>query len=625
MMSVFSKYDYEPLGTDDEIRLVTLDPATSEEDPLRCSITNYRRGAKAVDYYAVSYVWGEPVFSQNLEIRHSDDDVSYLKITSNVDALLQRLRALNILRHIWIDAICLNQADENEKAQQIPVMGRIFKEAKGVHIWLGPEDDQTAKIFTFLEAAALVPKAKKLQMSSQLETLMKTVFGGRRNAVKCISDFSKRPWFSRRWIIQEACLARQATVHCGSHSIPLQKLASAAGRFQTLNISSYPIKVMMKLYRPTTSTILKLLWDFQEAQCLDPKDRVAALLGLVAETYGSRLDYTAHWTGVYKQVASSILSAGNNNTRLQVMLHLFEFGAVSVPEDATYPSWIPDWSQSRRRELPYHCFVRNLDTYEPYPNSPGHSPKASLAFDHDALQIQWRSSSGGPRGRQVTYVANFDSPPRNEAHEAEQLINTLNELFPPDSDSTERILAVVSLLKTVTRFRQRGHDSKLKGSPCDASIKNFIQRLPGPSRSGAFKYLRGIDSILKKFYLFEMGSVGPRGQAGTGYGVSSQQIEIGDVVIPLWNMEWKHDNVGRHWNKGEKTTTVLIVRCTEDPSLHSTTSSSNEDEAVATARIVGWAVCVLLGSESSYGHSLSVDTRWQGHLVEEQLCAMRLI
>ncbi len=89
---------------------------------------------------------------------------------------------------------------------------------------------------------------------------------------------------------------------------------------------------MANLRRPTTKlSILELLWNFYEARCLLPKDRIAALYGLVSEEYRVHLDYTAHWTGLYRQVVTSVLRVGNNDTRLQVLFHLLEFGSISRP------------------------------------------------------------------------------------------------------------------------------------------------------------------------------------------------------------------------------------------------------------------------------------------------------
>lgn len=38
---------------------------------------------------------------------------------------------------IWIDALCINQDDDEEKGIQVQMMDRIFQEAKRVAVWLG--------------------------------------------------------------------------------------------------------------------------------------------------------------------------------------------------------------------------------------------------------------------------------------------------------------------------------------------------------------------------------------------------------------------------------------------------------------------------------------------------------
>lgn len=137
-MPSFNRYHYEPLCAEDEARFIVLEPVKDSRDPPTCSIVQCRP-TKSLEYSAVSYAWGEPEFSENLEIK-CDGDTSYLRITPNVNDLLRRLRACSARKYLWIDAICLNQADKDEKAQQIPLMGRIYEEARAVHIWLGNND-----------------------------------------------------------------------------------------------------------------------------------------------------------------------------------------------------------------------------------------------------------------------------------------------------------------------------------------------------------------------------------------------------------------------------------------------------------------------------------------------------
>lgn len=71
---------------------------------------------------------------------------------------------------------------------------------------------------------------------------------------------------------------------------------------------------------------------------LSPKTALLLLLGLVPDNHRFHLDFTVHWTELYKQVILGVFGFGNNNTKLQALLHLFEFGSVSLPEDIVYPS-----------------------------------------------------------------------------------------------------------------------------------------------------------------------------------------------------------------------------------------------------------------------------------------------
>jgi hypothetical protein len=114
-----------------------------------------------------------------------------------------------VRKYLWIDAICINQANKDEKAQQIPLKGRIYEEARVVNIWLGKSDPMTGKVFEFIRKASRLPQVEKMEMASQMAKLMNKGFGGGdgMRALHCFSGFSSRPWFSRRWVIQEACLA----------------------------------------------------------------------------------------------------------------------------------------------------------------------------------------------------------------------------------------------------------------------------------------------------------------------------------------------------------------------------------------------------------------------------------
>lgn len=101
-------------------------------------------------YEALSYVWGH---SGNSETIHISD--CRFEVTPNLHAALLRLRDTCFSRIIWIDAICINQADDDEKSGQIQLMALIYAVAKEVVIWLGEEADDSNEAFEALRNAAL--------------------------------------------------------------------------------------------------------------------------------------------------------------------------------------------------------------------------------------------------------------------------------------------------------------------------------------------------------------------------------------------------------------------------------------------------------------------------------------
>jgi hypothetical protein len=131
------------------IRVIDLAPGAGDE-PIICSLSQQPlRGPEP--YEAVSYVWGDP------QRRHSitcnwrvptvyANDFAYVvphqvtdnfKITDNLNRLLLHLRLKDAPRRLWIDQICINQEDEDEKGAQIRVMAEIYAGASHVVIWLG--------------------------------------------------------------------------------------------------------------------------------------------------------------------------------------------------------------------------------------------------------------------------------------------------------------------------------------------------------------------------------------------------------------------------------------------------------------------------------------------------------
>lgn len=153
-------YQYSKLPPD-SIRLLRLQPHRDPNAPIRCTLFDCPL-LQAHDqvtfspYEALSYVWGSTENPQSITVRdcpisYDDDDGSpatasakkagTLSVTRNLHEALVQLRDRFIDRVLWIDAICINQADLDERSCQVASMARIYAIASRVLVWLGPAAD----------------------------------------------------------------------------------------------------------------------------------------------------------------------------------------------------------------------------------------------------------------------------------------------------------------------------------------------------------------------------------------------------------------------------------------------------------------------------------------------------
>ncbi|KXH46978.1 HET domain-containing protein [Colletotrichum simmondsii] len=344
-------YRYEPLKHPDSTRVLVLQPAVSFKSQLRCSMIQYSRQEQlrsrdtSRNYSAVSYAWGLPDFSVDLVIhqRSVRDDIttpkrSLLKITPTVDSMLRYLRDTHELLYLWIDALCIDQQDENDKAVQIPQMGDIYKCAETVHVWLGD-----------VHAAEVAVAFNYIRMAHQFS---KATEPSRMGLCNSLTMLTQMPWFSRRWVIQEIKLADRAVLHYGAYSVEYAHFRAAWYLAESRMLSRGNLGYLRHLLRrDTTDDFLELLWEFHTAMCSDPRDRLAALYCILPQSEQQiDLQYgQIGWKEMYRRLAEKYINKGTLSAS-RVILHLFAFGPAAGRslDDAECPSWVPDWSGVRQ-------------------------------------------------------------------------------------------------------------------------------------------------------------------------------------------------------------------------------------------------------------------------------------
>lgn len=288
-----------------EIRILDLLPAPSNEPeaPIKCELRTVTLASKP-DYEALSYVWGSD--AKLIEIEVSEQKVG---VTPNLYAGLKRLRRPHGTRSLWIDQLCINQWDTQEKAEQVRLMRDIYSNCRNCQIWMGEiaEDiplvdaEQALEFIKYMAALAdaedadSVPKPPSFKSSKTFEGPMKALQTLSYEADICNGN----PWWGRVWTVQEAVLPPQATISWGPLLLPWSQLYKAT-RPWVGDGCGLPWEVWELLETPNVSFLGDIMamiiwleiakqrddgpvaminrWRFRHAT--DPRDKIYALLGL---------------------------------------------------------------------------------------------------------------------------------------------------------------------------------------------------------------------------------------------------------------------------------------------------------------------------------------------------------
>ncbi len=186
----------------DEIRVLVLQPSEGNA-PIRAHLT-LTKLHNNLEYEALSYVWGDPGVTRPIYIRATDDINSpgtefEVQITTNLESAFRHLRLIDRSRTLWADAICINQNDPDEKIHQIRNMDNIYRKASSVCMWLGEEAN---------DSGAAMELIHLYHHNNPLEWKELPRVKDLSRHCKALTYLVCRPWFTRRWIVQEIMLAR---------------------------------------------------------------------------------------------------------------------------------------------------------------------------------------------------------------------------------------------------------------------------------------------------------------------------------------------------------------------------------------------------------------------------------
>src|SRR6266566_2663695 len=184
------------------------DKKEEEENERRLRGELERVIEKEIQYEALSWYWGveEPVYAVTIQYQGK---AYKKKVRRELALALKYLRLPNETRTLWIDAICINQDNHDERNHQVQMMSRIYTRAKEVCIWLGEDSDESKTAIDFIHNEITELKNIDKICSDKKYT----------HKWQALLMLMQRPWFSRRWVVQEIALASRAKLYCGPNSI----------------------------------------------------------------------------------------------------------------------------------------------------------------------------------------------------------------------------------------------------------------------------------------------------------------------------------------------------------------------------------------------------------------------
>ncbi|KAI0192323.1 heterokaryon incompatibility protein-domain-containing protein [Xylaria flabelliformis] len=292
------------------IRLLRLMPDQDQHATLRCQLFNYhlvdKEGGTHL-YEALSYVWGSPEKTRSIVVNDAR-----LSITENLHAALVHLRDPSLDRYLWVDSVCINQENDEERNRQVQGMARIYASASRVVVWLEeatPPGSTSAnnkrRALEAISAAAINP--------SMATTLSQTT----KEAIIVLLQCS---WFRRIWILQEVAVAKHIVIMC--HTLEIDGFAFCSGLhamsldlhdedlLNRIRSAIYLIKsaTLRPKYATNRSTqfsismrpLTELIDLYHNREATDVRDKVYALVGMSTDLPKSLLpDYQVPWKDLF--------------------------------------------------------------------------------------------------------------------------------------------------------------------------------------------------------------------------------------------------------------------------------------------------------------------------------------
>ncbi|PIA94483.1 hypothetical protein CB0940_08553 [Cercospora beticola] len=365
---------YRPLdSTRQEVRLLDILPFSKRpEDAVACTLRVVAlQDEPTPRYQTISYVWGDPTPCCSIILNGK-----IFMVPRSTDQVLRRVSDRENVRTVWIDAVCINQADLQERAQQVTLMDQVYFFTTGGIVYLGQGEQGSAQAIANLED--LAREVKEIAKTPYEEGMLFRPRGSFAIApdtsrlhvnldVDALTKFLALPWLRRVWVIQEAVLPAQSECLLGDSKISIDTVLTGCAWLMyhrthlpsalrnNLGLLATQSMWSSKCVRDSVIATLDdrrnimssgeplgiLVLNIRGSSTSDERDRVFGLLGLAAKKRPLpeliRPDYTKSLAEVMRDATRYFIS-------VEALLGFFVVPCISHRrrEDVTDPDW-PSW------------------------------------------------------------------------------------------------------------------------------------------------------------------------------------------------------------------------------------------------------------------------------------------
>ena len=377
------QYSYKTLQDKHAFRLLKLLPGDGDAlgaELHEANLTDPNRQA----YDALSYTWGDPAHHFHLHYQEWT-----LPVTRNLDMALRRLRHAVNPRWLWVDAVCIDQSNHEEKSHQIGLMRSIYSNSAQTVCFIGEEAHESRRIIELAEQVARKIKeraalSRGIAISESDENRMCEFILGLeprfleeaysqpeseilmdRHLQSCLMQIIIRPYFRRAWTVQEFIIPPKIVLLCGECVLSwygLWYLVSIAyvynmtyqGKVQESDLCINQIRQRCRQraawWIKGPQHLQDMLNWMRTSEATQPVDKVYSVLPLTGSTdpdpeerSALHVNYSEPVCTTYTRFARYIIEHGDTPRLLYDASRNFH----SMNSTTGLPSWVPDWQTSR--------------------------------------------------------------------------------------------------------------------------------------------------------------------------------------------------------------------------------------------------------------------------------------